>query len=71
MQGFDGFFSLFLRQSDAAAMGDVGADTLNCCPVWAFDLIYHEEQTCCGQPAVSAGHLDAAREHCPKIYRNI
>ena len=27
-----------------------------------FELIYHEDQTCCGQPAVSAGHLEMARD---------
>ena len=54
--------SLFIPCAVDALMGDVGADTVELLSSLGFDLIYHEEQTCCGQPAVSAGHLEAARD---------
>lgn len=54
--------SLFIPCAVDALMGDVGADTVELLSSLGFDLLYHEEQTCCGQPAVSAGHLEAARD---------
>lgn len=54
--------SLFIPCAVDALLGDVGADTVKLLSSLGFDLIYHEEQTCCGQPAISAGHVDLARD---------
>lgn len=54
--------SLFIPCAVDALMADVGADTVKLLSSLGFQLIYHEEQTCCGQPAISAGHVDVARD---------
>lgn len=53
--------SLFIPCAVDALLGDVGADTVALLSSLGFQLIYHEEQTCCGQPAISAGHVDLAK----------
>lgn len=54
--------SLFIPCAVDALLGDVGADTVRLLSSLGFELIYHAEQTCCGQPAISAGHVDLARD---------
>jgi L-lactate dehydrogenase complex protein LldE len=54
--------SLFIPCAVDALLGDVGADTVRLLASLGFELIYHEEQTCCGQPAISAGHVDLAKD---------
>jgi len=54
--------SLFIPCAVDALLGDVGADTVTLLSSLGFELIYHEEQTCCGQPAISAGQADLAKD---------
>jgi L-lactate dehydrogenase complex protein LldE len=54
--------SLFIPCAVDALLGDVGADTVTLLSSLGFDLIYHEDQTCCGQPAISAGQVDIAKD---------
>jgi len=34
------------------------------------EVVYNEEQTCCGQPAFNAGYRDEAREVCTKFLKD-
>lgn len=34
-----------------------------------FNLSYHKDQTCCGQPAITAGHIDAAKKMAKKFIK--
>lgn len=54
--------SLFIPCAVDAVMVAVGEATVRLLARLGFDLEYHEEQTCCGQPTITAGHLDLARE---------
>lgn len=54
--------SLFIPCAVDAVLVSVGEATVRLLARLGFDLEYHGEQTCCGQPAISAGHLDLARE---------
>jgi len=54
--------SLFIPCAVDAMVVSVGEATVRLLARLGFPLEYHEEQTCCGQPAVSAGHWDLARE---------
>ncbi len=54
--------SLFIPCAVDAVLVSVGEATVRLLARLGFDLIYHEEQTCCGQPAITAGYLDLARE---------
>lgn len=49
--------SLFIPCAVDAVLVDIGKATVNLLTHLGFDLIYHEEQSCCGQPAFSAGHV--------------
>jgi L-lactate dehydrogenase complex protein LldE len=46
------------RRSNRPAAGRLG-----------FDLDFHEEQTCCGQPSNYRRHLDLARESARRFIR--
>ena len=52
--------SLFIPCAVDAVLVSVGEATVRLLARLGFDLIYHEEQTCCGQPAITAGYLDLA-----------
>ncbi|HPT70589.1 MAG TPA: (Fe-S)-binding protein, partial [Syntrophomonas sp.] len=54
--------SLFIPCAVDALLGDVGMDTVYLLSSLGFEVVYHEQQTCCGQPAISAGYLDLARD---------
>ena len=60
--------SLFIPCAVDALLGDVGMDTVNLLSSLGFEVVYHEQQTCCGQPAISAGYLDLARDIAKKVY---
>ena len=53
--------SLFIPCLVDAIMGSVGEATARLLSRMGFALDYHEKQTCCGGPAVSAGYQDLAR----------
>jgi L-lactate dehydrogenase complex protein LldE len=54
--------SLFIPCAADAILVEVGEATVKLLRSLGFNLVYHEEQTCCGQPAFTAGHLDLARK---------
>jgi L-lactate dehydrogenase complex protein LldE len=54
--------SLFIPCAVDAVLVSVGESTVRLLARLGFDLQYHEEQTCCGQPVITAGHLDLARD---------
>lgn len=54
--------SLFIPCTVDAVLVSVGEATVRLLARLGFNLIYHDEQTCCGQPAITAGHLDLAKE---------
>lgn len=54
--------SLFIPCAVDTMVVSVGEATVRLLARLGFPLEYHQEQTCCGQPAVSAGHWDLARE---------
>jgi len=54
--------SLFIPCTVDAVMVSVGEATVRLLARLGFGLDYHEEQTCCGQPAITAGHLELARK---------
>lgn len=61
--------SLFIPCAVDAVLVPVGEATVRLLARLGFDLDYHEEQTCCGQPYISAGHLDLARESARRFIR--
>jgi|LSQX01.1.fsa_nt_gb L-lactate dehydrogenase complex protein LldE len=54
--------SLFIPCAVDVVMVSVGEATVRLLARLGFDLQYHEEQTCCGQPTITAGHLDLAKK---------
>jgi L-lactate dehydrogenase complex protein LldE len=54
--------SLFIPCAVDALLGDAGMDTVYLLSSLGFEVVYHEQQTCCGQPAISAGYLELARD---------
>ncbi|HWQ74974.1 MAG TPA: (Fe-S)-binding protein [Syntrophomonas sp.] len=54
--------SLFIPCAVDALLGDVAADTFLLLSALGFEVVYHEEQTCCGQPAISAGYPELVRD---------
>lgn len=54
--------SLFIPCAVDAVVVSVGEATVKLLARLGFPLEYHAEQTCCGQPAFSAGYLDLARD---------
>lgn len=54
--------SLFIPCAVDAMVVSVGEATVHLLSRLGFPLEYHAEQTCCGQPAITAGHLDLAKE---------
>jgi L-lactate dehydrogenase complex protein LldE len=65
--------SLFIPCAVDALLGDVGLDTVYLLSRLGFEVVYHEQQTCCGQPAISAGYVDLSREIAKrfiKIFEN-
>lgn len=61
--------SLFIPCAVDAVLVPVGEATVRLLARLGFDLAYHEEQTCCGQPSITAGHLDLARESARRFIR--
>jgi L-lactate dehydrogenase complex protein LldE len=59
--------SLFIPCAVDALLGDVGLDTVLLLSNLGFEVIYHEQQTCCGQPAISAGYLNMACDIAKKF----
>ena len=56
-----------------AIMGSVGEATARLLSRLGFALDYHAEQTCCGEPAVTAGYHDLARaiaKHFITVFEN-
>lgn len=54
--------SLFIPCAVDAVLVDVGEATVKLLRHLGFNLVYHEAQTCCGQPAITAGHIDIAKD---------
>ncbi|MGI6413809.1 MAG: (Fe-S)-binding protein [Syntrophomonadaceae bacterium] len=52
--------SLFIPCAIDAILVNVGEATVKLLSNLGFELDYHQEQTCCGQPAFTAGHTDIA-----------
>jgi L-lactate dehydrogenase complex protein LldE len=53
--------SLFMPCAVDIVLTEVGIAVVDILRYLGCRLVYHEEQTCCGQPAFTAGQLDAAR----------
>lgn len=54
--------SLFIPCGVDTVLVEVGQATVNLIEALGCRTIYHEEQTCCGQPAVSGGYKKLARQ---------
>lgn len=61
--------SLFIPCAVDTVAVAVGEATVRLLARLGFELQYHEEQTCCGQPTITAGHLDLAREAARRFIR--
>lgn len=53
--------SLFIPCLVDLFLPEIGEATIGLLRRLGVDPIYHEEQTCCGQPALNAGYFDKAR----------
>ncbi len=53
--------SLFIPCSVDALLVDLGRDMVRLMADLGFQLHYHEEQTCCGQPFFSGGYINEAK----------
>ncbi len=54
--------SLFIPCSVDGLLVDIGKDMVELMANLGFDLHYHSEQTCCGQPAITAGYTAEAKK---------
>lgn len=54
--------SLFIPCSVDGILTEVGKDMVRLMADFGFDLNYHSEQTCCGQPAFTAGYIKEAKK---------
>lgn len=54
--------SLFIPCAVNAILADVGEAVVKLLSYKGFKLDYHNDQTCCGQPAFTAGHVDIGRK---------
>lgn len=61
--------SLFIPCAVDAVLVSVGEGTVRLLAGLGFDLEYHRDQTCCGQPAITAGHWDLARRTARRFIR--
>ncbi|HZK44255.1 MAG TPA: (Fe-S)-binding protein [Syntrophomonadaceae bacterium] len=59
--------SLFIPCSVDAILVDIGKDMVNLMTRLGFDLVYHDEQTCCGQPFYTSGYIKEAKNAAKKF----
>ncbi|NLJ71766.1 MAG: (Fe-S)-binding protein [Syntrophomonadaceae bacterium] len=59
--------SLFIPCTVDTILVNVGQDFANIMSDLGFKLNYHSEQTCCGQPVITAGYLREARKNAKKF----
>jgi L-lactate dehydrogenase complex protein LldE len=65
--------SLFIPCTVDLFLPEIGEATVRLLRRLGVHPIYHEEQTCCGQPALNAGYLDKARvaaRHFIRVFDN-
>ena len=65
--------SLFIPCLVDLFMPDVGEATLSLLQHLGLDVLYHQEQTCCGQPAINSGYRTQAKEtakHFIEVFGN-
>ncbi len=59
--------SLFIPCSVDGLLVEIGKDLVKLMADLGFDLHYHGEQTCCGQPAFTAGFIDEAKKSAKRF----
>ncbi|HZJ84536.1 MAG TPA: (Fe-S)-binding protein [Syntrophomonadaceae bacterium] len=59
--------SLFIPCTVDGLLVDIGKDMVNLMAKLGFNLNYHSEQTCCGQPAITAGYTEEAKKSAKRF----
>lgn len=65
--------SLFIPCTVDILLPEIGVHTLRLLRSLGVTPVYHEAQTCCGQPSLNAGHLELARKtarHMIALFEN-
>ncbi|HZK44249.1 MAG TPA: (Fe-S)-binding protein [Syntrophomonadaceae bacterium] len=59
--------SLFIPCTVDALLVDIGKDMVQIMAEVGFDLHYHKDQICCGQPALTAGYIEEAKKSAKRF----
>jgi L-lactate dehydrogenase complex protein LldE len=59
--------SLFIPCLVDQVYPEIGIDMAKCLSHFGYQIVYNNQQTCCGQPAFNAGHREEARQVAAKF----